>query len=79
VRTVIASVGVSASHPSRAAMVDWADTTRRMVAEYRAAMAGHVAEPAWKCLVTRLAEASPEFVEIWDRHEMAGAGPITAG
>ena len=27
-----------------------------MVAEYRAAMAEHVAEPAWKCLVARLTE-----------------------
>jgi transcriptional regulator with XRE-family HTH domain len=55
----------------RAAMVDWEDSTRRLVAEYRAAMAEHVAEPAWKCLVARLTEASPEFVEIWDRHEVA--------
>jgi MmyB-like transcription regulator ligand binding domain len=52
-------------------MVDREEATRRMVAEYRAAMAEHVAEPAWKCLVARLSEVSPEFVEIWDRHEVA--------
>jgi transcriptional regulator with XRE-family HTH domain len=55
----------------RAAMVDWEEGTRRMVAEYRAAMAEHVAEPAWKCLVSRLSKASPEFAELWDRHEVA--------
>jgi transcription regulator MmyB-like protein/helix-turn-helix protein len=59
------------SPSARATMVDWDETTRRMVAEYRAAMAEHVADPAWKCLVTRLAEASPEFAELWERHEVA--------
>jgi hypothetical protein len=54
----------------RAAMVDWEESTRRMVAEYRAAMAEHVAEPAWKCLVSRLSKISPEFTELWDRHEV---------
>jgi len=55
----------------RAATLDWEESTRRMVAEYRAAMAEHVAEPAWKCLVSRLTKASPEFVELWERHEVA--------
>jgi hypothetical protein len=52
-------------------MIDWEEATARMVAEYRAAMAQHVSEPAWKCLVARLSEVSPEFVAIWDRHEVA--------
>jgi transcriptional regulator with XRE-family HTH domain len=55
----------------RAATLDWEEGTRRMVAEYRAAMAEHVAEPAWKCLVSRLLTASPEFAELWQRHEVA--------
>jgi hypothetical protein len=55
----------------RASMVDWEEAVRRMVAEYRAAMAEHVAEPAWKCLVSRLSQASPEFARIWERHEVA--------
>ncbi|HUK70828.1 MAG TPA: helix-turn-helix transcriptional regulator [Streptosporangiaceae bacterium] len=55
----------------RTAIVDWDDTARRMVAEYRAAMAEHVAEPTWKCLVTRLTRASKEFTELWDRREVA--------
>src|SRR5258708_7569745 len=52
----------------RTSMLDWEEGTRRMVAEYRAAMADHMAEPAWKCLVSRLVKASPEFAELWDRH-----------
>jgi transcriptional regulator with XRE-family HTH domain len=62
---------------TRAAMLDWEEGTRRMVAEYRAAMAEHVAEPAWKCLVSRLTKASPEFTELWDRHEVASPENLT--
>jgi hypothetical protein len=61
----------------RAATLDWEEGTRRMVAEYRAAMAEHVAEPAWKCLVNRLTKASPEFAELWDRHEVASPENLT--
>jgi transcriptional regulator with XRE-family HTH domain len=62
---------------SRAAMIDWPDASRRMVAEYRAAMAEHVAEPAWKCLVARLTKASPEFAALWERHEVAAPENLT--
>jgi MmyB-like transcription regulator ligand binding domain/Helix-turn-helix domain len=59
-------------HPGvRAAMVDWEEAVARMVAEYRAALADHIAEPAYKCLISRLSQASPEFAAIWDRHEVA--------
>jgi len=61
----------------RAATLDWEEGTRRMVAEYRAAMAEHVAEPAWKCLVSRLSKASPEFAELWERHEVASPENLT--
>jgi hypothetical protein len=33
-------------------------------------MADHVAEPSWKSLVKRLRAASPEFAELWERHEV---------
>jgi MmyB-like transcription regulator ligand binding domain/Helix-turn-helix domain len=68
---------VFTSPASRAAMIDWPEATRRMVAEYRAAMAEHVAEPAWKCLVSRLLKASPEFAELWERHEVAAPENLT--
>jgi transcriptional regulator with XRE-family HTH domain len=61
----------------RARMLDWEEGTRRMVAEYRAAMAEHVAEPAWKCLVSRLTKASPEFTALWERHEVASPENLT--
>ena len=34
-------------------------------------MAEHVADPAFKCLVRRLREESPEFADLWERHEVA--------
>ena len=61
----------------RAATLDWEEATRRMVAEYRAAMAEHTAEPAWKCLVSRLLKASTEFAELWERHEVASPENLT--
>jgi transcriptional regulator with XRE-family HTH domain len=57
--------------------LDWEEATRRMVGEYRSAMAEHVAEPAWKCLVSRLIKASPEFAALWERHEVASPENLT--
>jgi len=54
----------------RKTIADWDDTAARMVAQYRAAMAEHVAEPAWKSLVARLHRASPEFAAFWARHDV---------
>src|SRR5580698_7294462 len=65
------------SEHCRSATLDWEEGTRRMVAELRAAMADHVAEPAWKCLVSRLSKASPEFAELWERHEVASPENLT--
>ena len=54
----------------RTMILDWEEGSRRMVGQYRAAMADHVGEPTWKCLVRRLQEASPEFADLWQRHEV---------
>ncbi|MFC7349563.1 helix-turn-helix transcriptional regulator [Streptomyces griseus] len=54
----------------RASVVDLPEVTRTMAAKFRAAMAGHLAEPAWKALVRRLEARSPEFREVWERHEV---------
>jgi transcriptional regulator with XRE-family HTH domain len=54
----------------RRAVLDWEDAAARMVAQYRAAMAEHVADPSWKALVARLLRASPEFTEVWERHDV---------
>jgi len=59
------------THPQwRERIVDWEDTAARMVAQYRGAMAEHVAEPAWKNLVARLHRSSPDFTVFWDRHDV---------
>ena len=54
----------------REILVDWEDTTSRLVAQYRAAMAERLDDPTWKCLVKRLRNQSPEFVDVWERHEV---------
>ena len=61
----------------RTCLVDRDTAKARMVAQYRAAMAEHVGEPAWKCMVKRLKEASPEFAELWRRHEVAQPENLT--
>jgi transcriptional regulator with XRE-family HTH domain len=61
------------THPDfRKTIVDWEDVVGRLVAEFRAAMAGHLDEAAWKELVARVQRASPEFSALWDRHEVHG-------
>jgi transcriptional regulator with XRE-family HTH domain len=62
------------THPEwDTAIVDREEVLGRMVAEYRAAMAEHLDDPAWKALVARLHRASPEFTAFWERHDVQGA------
>ncbi|MET7789911.1 helix-turn-helix domain-containing protein [Streptomyces sp900116325] len=61
----------------RASVVDLPEMNRMMAAKFRASMAEHLAEPAWKALLKRLETASPEFREIWARHEVVGPGGRT--
>jgi transcriptional regulator with XRE-family HTH domain len=51
-------------------VVDWSDATSRMVANLRVLMADHVGDATWKAFVARLTAASPEFAEMWARHEV---------
>jgi transcriptional regulator with XRE-family HTH domain len=61
------------THPRwRDVIVDWEDVSGRLVAEYRALMAEHLDDPAWKTLVARLHRASPEFTALWERHDVQG-------
>jgi transcriptional regulator with XRE-family HTH domain len=58
-------------HPAwRAAFPYREQAVNMMVAQLRAGMSKHLAEPAWKCLVSRLSAASPEFVQAWERHDV---------
>jgi MmyB-like transcription regulator ligand binding domain/Helix-turn-helix domain len=54
----------------RERMVDRDETIRLMAAKFRASMAQHLAEPAWKALLKRLQQGSPDFCEMWERHEV---------
>jgi transcriptional regulator with XRE-family HTH domain len=54
----------------REVMVDWEDSVGLMVAEYRAAMAEHIDDPAWQAFVDRLHRASTEFTAFWERHDV---------
>ncbi|GHB56610.1 DNA-binding protein [Streptomyces cirratus] len=58
----------------RDAVVELPESNRLMAAKFRASMAEHLAEPAWKALLARLETASPEFREVWARHEVVGQG-----
>ncbi|MEU6080898.1 helix-turn-helix transcriptional regulator [Streptomyces sp. NPDC047108] len=54
----------------QAAMVDRDEGIRLMAAKFRASMAEHIAEPAWKAMLKRLRQSSAEFRELWERHEV---------
>jgi hypothetical protein len=56
----------------RASMPDWEAAAPRLVAQFRSAMAEHVAEPLWKGLLKRLLDGSPDFAAFWERHEVLG-------
>ncbi|NEB08263.1 helix-turn-helix domain-containing protein [Streptomyces coelicoflavus] len=54
----------------RSSIVHLEETQRLMAARFRATMAGHLAEPAWKMLLKRLRTQSPDFREAWERYEV---------
>lgn len=54
----------------RARMIDWDNSAPRLVAQFRASMAQHVAEAGWKCLVKRLRAESADFDRMWRQHEV---------
>ncbi|MFJ4186155.1 helix-turn-helix transcriptional regulator [Kitasatospora sp. NPDC089509] len=58
----------------REVLIDYRTERLGMVARFRAAMADHSAEPAWKALLARLLRASPDFAEEWQRHEVMRPG-----
>ncbi|MBO1416980.1 helix-turn-helix transcriptional regulator, partial [Streptomyces sp. FH025] len=54
----------------REVLIDYRTERLGMVARFRAAMAEHSADPARKALLARLLKASPDFAEVWQRHEV---------
>lgn len=65
-------VWLTFTHPAwRQALVDWPATADRVVAQFRAGYSAHLDDPAWRWLRDRLQQASPEFAERWQRHDVA--------
>ncbi|WUH93611.1 helix-turn-helix transcriptional regulator [Streptomyces sp. NBC_00433] len=58
----------------RERMLDREENTRLMAAKFRSSMAKHLAEPAWKEMLGRLQQNSPEFRRAWERHEVLQPG-----
>jgi transcriptional regulator with XRE-family HTH domain len=56
---------------AREKFVNYDEEIPYLVARLRANYAGHVGEPDWEEDIRRLAELSPEFTELWARHEVA--------
>ena len=61
----------------RSRIVDWQDAAVRTVATFRAAMAEHLTEPHWKALVKQLLAESPDFEELWNRHDVGAPENLT--
>jgi transcriptional regulator with XRE-family HTH domain len=59
----------------RSSVVHLDDVLRIMAAKFRAGMADHLAEPAWKLVLKRLLDESAEFRELWGRHEVVQSVP----
>ncbi|MEU5290963.1 helix-turn-helix transcriptional regulator [Streptomyces umbrinus] len=57
----------------RSSIVMLDESIRLMAAKFRASMAGHLADPAWKMLLKRLRAESEQFREVWERHEVVGS------
>jgi transcriptional regulator with XRE-family HTH domain len=55
----------------RSLLIDWENATRRCVAQFRANLADHTSEPAWRSTVKRLQHASEAFSELWEEHHVA--------
>jgi transcriptional regulator with XRE-family HTH domain len=56
---------------ARQRLLNFDEEMPRVVATLRASFAQHLREPAWTSFIRRLSAASPEFAELWARHEVA--------
>lgn len=58
---------------AREKFVNYDDEVPYLVARLRSAYAANIGDPEWEENIRRLAELSPEFAELWARHEVAEA------
>jgi transcriptional regulator with XRE-family HTH domain len=62
---------------ARARFVNFDDEVPKTVAMLRASFGRHVGEPAWTQFIDELSAASPEFAQMWARHDVAGSSTRT--
>ncbi len=62
---------------ARELWLNYDEEVPHMVARLRAAYAQHIGDPEWEEDIRRLASLSPEFAELWARHEVAGPAART--
>jgi transcriptional regulator with XRE-family HTH domain len=62
---------------AREMLLNYDEEIPHMVARLRAAYAQHIGDPEWEEDIRRLASLSPEFTELWARHEVAAPGART--
>jgi len=60
-----------ASPSPSSTLLNWEQEHPRLVAVFRASYAKHVGEPQWEDLVARLLDTGPEFVKVWEEHDVA--------
>jgi transcriptional regulator with XRE-family HTH domain len=58
----------------RELIADWEESSRLLVAKFRADSAEHLGDPLFEQLIDALKKASPEFCKAWKRHEVARTG-----
>ncbi|GAA5130690.1 helix-turn-helix transcriptional regulator [Pseudonocardia adelaidensis] len=58
-------------------MPDWHTHKARSVAQLRASMADHMADPRWKALIKRLRRESADFDALWSRHDVTEPRNLT--
>lgn len=62
---------------ARELWLNYDDEVPHMVARLRSAYAQHIGDPEWEEDIRRLTSLSPDFAELWARHEVAGPGART--
>jgi hypothetical protein len=60
----------------RTCLVNWRQTVASLVAQYRAEMSACPDDPDFTAVVNRLLGVSPEFAELWARHDVAPDGIV---
>ena len=58
----------------REMFTDWEQSSRTLVAKFRADSARHLGDPAFESLIAALRKSSPEFARAWERHEVSRSG-----